>query len=49
MEWLLNPVNEGKYKRNIFVSYLLLSSFIKSFFGTFLGKVLHQLANVGVK
>ena len=25
MEWLLNPVNKGKYKRNVFVSYLLLS------------------------
>ena len=27
MECLLNPVNKGKYKRNVFVSYLLLSLF----------------------
>ena len=47
MEWLLNPVNKGKYKRNVFVFYLLLSFFFS--FGTFLGKALHRLANVGVK
>ena len=42
MEWLLNPENKEKYKRNIFVSYLLLFSF-----GPFLFMELHRLANVG--
>ena len=49
MEWLLNLVNKGKYKRNVFVSYLLLSFLLYNSLGTFLGKALHWLANVGVK
>ena len=49
MEWLLNPVNKGKYKRNVFVSYLLLSFLLYNSFGTFLGKALHRPVNVGVK
>ena len=48
-EWLLNPVNKGKYKRNVFVSYLLLSFLLYNSFGTFLGKAFHRLTNVGVK
>ena len=28
MEWLLNPGNKGKYKKNVFVSFLYLSSFV---------------------
>ena len=47
MEWLLIPVNKGKYKRNVFVSYLLLSFLLYNSFGTFLGKALHRLANMG--
>ena len=49
MEWLLNPVNKGKYKRNVFVSYLLLSFLLYNSLGTFLGKALHRPAKVGVK
>ena len=49
MEWLLNPVNKGKYKRNVFVSYLLLSFLRIILFWTFLSKALHWLTNVGVK
>ena len=49
MEWLLNTVNKGKYKRNVFVSYLLLSFLLYNSFWTFLGKALHRLTNVGVK
>ena len=36
MEWLLNPVNKGKYKRNVFVSYLLLSFLLYNSFWDFL-------------
>ena len=36
MEWLLNPVNKGKYERNVFVSYLLLSFFLYNSFWDFL-------------
>ena len=49
MEWLLNPVNKGKYKRNVFVSYLLMSFLLYNSFGTFLGKALHRPVNVGIK
>ena len=38
MEWLLNPVNKGKYKRNVFVSYLLLSFLLYNSFWDFLGQ-----------
>ena len=48
-EWLLNPVNKGKYKRNVFVSYLSCLFFSIILFGTFLGMALHRLNNVGVK
>ena len=49
-EWLLKPVNKGKYKRNVFISYLLLSFlFCIILFGTSLGKALYRLTNVGVK
>ena len=34
-EWLLNPENKGKYKRNVFVSYLLISFLLYNFFGNF--------------
>ena len=37
MEWLLNPVNKGKYKRKVFVSYLLLSFLLYNSFWDFLG------------
>ena len=49
MEWLLNPVNKGKYKRDVFVSYLLQSFLLYNSFGTFLGKALHRVVNVWVK
>ena len=38
MEWLLNSVNKGKYKRNVFVSYLLLSFLLYNSFWDFLGQ-----------
>ena len=36
MEWLLKPVNKGNYKRNVFVSYLLLSFLSYNSFWDFL-------------
>ena len=48
MECLLNPVNKGKYKRNVFVFYILLSiSFYTILLGLSLGKELRQPVNVG--
>ena len=49
MEWLLNPVNKGKYKkkRRRLLSVIVFLCII--LFGTFLGKALHQPVNVGVK
>ena len=38
MEWPFNPVNKGKYKRNVFVSYLLLSFLLYYSFWDFLGR-----------
>ena len=38
IEWLLNPVNKGKYRRNVFVSYQFLSFLLYNSFGTFFGQ-----------
>ena len=38
MERLLNPVNKGKYKRNVFVSYLSCLFFLYNSFWDFLGQ-----------
>ena len=38
MEWLLNPVNKGKYKRNVFVSYLFCLFVLYNYFWNFLGQ-----------
>ena len=37
-QWLLNPVNKGKYKRNVFVSYLSCLFFLYNSFWDFLGQ-----------
>ena len=38
MEWLLNPENKGKYKINVFVSYLSILFFLYNSFWDFLGQ-----------
>ena len=46
--WSLHQVNKGKYRRNIFVSYLFLSFLFCIFLlGLSLGKALRQPVNVG--
>ena len=48
MEWLLNPVNKEKYKRNVFVSYPLLSFFVQ-FFWDILGQGITPTSQRGIK
>ena len=48
-EWLLNPVNKGKYKRNVFVSYLLLSILLYKCFWDFLRQGISPTNQRGVK
>ena len=49
MKCLLNPVNKGKYKRNVFISYLLLSFRFVYFFWVFLGQGITLTNQRGVK
>ena len=45
----LHQVNKGKYRRNVFVSYLFLSFFLYISFGTFFGQGIAPASQRGVK
>ena len=49
MEWLLNTVNKEKYKRNVFVFYLLLSFLLYNSFWDFVGQDVTPITQRGAK